>query len=171
MRRWSGLALLAGVTAVLAFTAALPADEPKNEGEWLRREMLNGTAEVKFSEIALERASSPKVKAFAEKMVKEHKECNAKFDKVARDMSLAPIKEFNRDQAGTIDGLQRLRGAEFDRAYMRRMVQDHEKAVKSFENEAKNGTNPDLKKICNDALPHLQEHLKEARQIFDDLGK
>ena len=170
MRRWSGLALLASVTTVLAFAAGLPADEPKNEGEWLRREMLNNTAEVKFSEIALDRATSPKVKAFAEKMVKEHKACNAKFDKVARDLSLEPIKTFNRDQAGTIDGLQKLSGAAFDRAYIRRMVQDHEKAVKSYENEAKNGSNADLKKICNDALPKIQEHLKEARQIADELG-
>jgi putative membrane protein len=165
------LALLAGVGAVLSFTAMLRADDPKSEGEWLRREMLNGKAEIKFSEIALDRASNAKVKAFAEKMVKEHKKCGEKLDTVARAMSLAPITEFNRDQAGTIDGLQKLSGVAFDRAYITRMVQDHEKAVKSFENEARNGTNADLKKICNDALPNLQEHLKEARAIADELNK
>jgi predicted outer membrane protein len=84
-------------------------------------------------------------------------------------MSVTASTEFNRDQSGTIDGLKRLNGAAFDEAYIRRMVQDHERAVKSFEEEAKSGTNAELKRTCNDALPHLQEHLKEARKIANDL--
>ena len=38
-----------------------------------------------------------------------------------------------------------MRGAEFDRAYMRDMVQDHEKDVKKFRQEAEHANDADLK--------------------------
>jgi putative membrane protein len=171
MRTLRSIAFLAGVGMVLTLSATAQADKAKNDNEWLQRAMLNGKAEVKFSEIAVQRGSSVKVKAFAEKMVKEHKQCGEKLAEAARNLSVPAVADFDRDQTGTIDGLKRLSGADFDRAYIRRMVQDHEKTVKSFENEAKSGTNADLKKIANDALPHLQEHLKEAREIANELNK
>jgi putative membrane protein len=169
MKRLSGLAILAGIGAFVTLSAAVRADKPKNDAEWLSREITNNKAEVAFSEIALKRANSAKVKEFAEKMIKGHKKANEKLIEVAKNMSVTVGTELNRDQAGTIDGLKRLSGAAFDEAYIRRMVQDHERAVKSYEDEARNGTNAELKRICNDALPHLQEHLKEARQIANDL--
>jgi putative membrane protein len=159
---------------VLAFSAAAVRadkdDRPVNEKDWLAKEMACGKAEIRFSEIAVKQANSAKVKAFAERMIRDHKKLGEKFEEVARNMSVTAA-ELNRDQTGTIDGLERLSGAAFDQAYMTRMVQDHEKAVRSYENEAKNGSDRDLKKICNDALPHLQEHLKEAREIANDLNK
>jgi putative membrane protein len=169
MRRLSKLAFLAGIGAFLTLSSVVQADKPRSEKEWLSRELTNGKAQMVFSEIALKRSSAAKVKEFAEKMIKEHKKVNEKLGEAAKNMSVTVGTEFNRDQAGTIDGLKRLTGAAFDEAYIRRMVQDHERAVKSFEDEAKSGTNAELKKICNDALPHLQEHLKEARTIANDL--
>jgi putative membrane protein len=159
---------LSGVAALFLFSASVRA--APTEGDWLTREIQNGKAEVQFSELAVKQAEAVKVKLFAARMVKEHKKLGDKLDECARNLSLAVPAELNKDQAGTIDGLKRLSGAAFDRAYITRIVQDHEKAIKSFENEAKNGSNADLKKLANDALPHLQEHLKEARQIANDLN-
>jgi hypothetical protein len=85
MRRVSRLAFLAGMGALLMLSAAAQADKPKNDQEWLSREMTNGKAEVTFSEIALERAGSAKVKEFAEKMVKEHKNMNKKLAEIAKE--------------------------------------------------------------------------------------
>ena len=44
-------------------------------------------------------------------------------------------------------GSRKMRGAEFDRAYMRDMVQDHEKDVKKFRQEAEHANDPDLKSL------------------------
>jgi len=168
MRRAKGFAFLAGFGALLILSAGVRAEV--SEGDWLNKEIRNGNAEVKFSELAVKQADSAKVKLFAAKMVAAHKKMGAKLNEAARNLNVTVSKELNKDQTGTIDGLKRLSGVAFDRAYITRIVQDHEKAVKSFENEARKGSQAELKKIANDALPHLQEHLKEARQIANDLN-
>jgi putative membrane protein len=61
--------------------------------------------------------------------------------------------------------LSRMRGAEFDRAYMRDMVKDHKKAVAMFESEAKNGQDPQLKEFAAKCLPTQKEHLRLAEEI------
>lgn len=171
MRKMSGLALLGGLVVLMAYAAtAAKADETAGEKSFLSKAMACNKAETRFSEIAVKQAESLKVKAYAEKMILAHKRMAKKCDDLATALNVQAA-QLDKDQLGTIDGLERLKGAAFDRAYITRMVQDHEKAIKNFENEAKNGTNADLKKLCNDALPHLQEHLKEARAIADDLKK
>ena len=43
------------------------------------------------------------------------------------------------------------------------MVSDHEKDVKEFQSEAKSAKDPDVKSFAENALPTLEEHLKEAK--------
>jgi putative membrane protein len=61
--------------------------------------------------------------------------------------------------------LAKLQGANFDRAYIRQMVEDHEKAVKLFSQEAQEGQDADLKAFAAETLPTLQEHLKMVSQL------
>ena len=54
------------------------------------------------------------------------------------------------------DRLAKLKGAEFDRAYMREMVQDHDKDVKAFRQHAQSGTDPDVKQFAQKTLPTIE---------------
>ena len=74
-----------------------------------------------------------------------------------------------RSTARRYDKLSKMRGAEFDRAYMRDMVQDHEKDVKKFRQEAQHGGDPDLKGFAQKTLPVLEQHLKMAHDTNKSL--
>ncbi len=52
---------------------------------------------------------------------------------------------------------QRSRGA-FDHAYARAMVQDHQEDLRLYQEEAANGTDPDVKAFAARHVPLLQEH-------------
>ena len=58
-----------------------------------------------------------------------------------------------------------LLGAEFDKAYAKHMVEDHEKAVKLFENASKNIKDPGLKDFATKTLPTIKEHLEMAKKL------
>jgi putative membrane protein len=45
------------------------------------------------------------------------------------------------------------------------MISDHEKAIRMFEGQAKNGKNAELTDFAKKALPPMKEHLKEARDL------
>ena len=54
---------------------------------------------------------------------------------------------------------------EFDKAYVKDMVKDHEKDVKDFQNESQNGTDPNVKQFATKTLPILQGHLESIKQL------
>ena len=58
-----------------------------------------------------------------------------------------------------------LKGAAFDRRFVRDMVSGHEKAIAEYKKEASDGSNADIKAYANQALPVLQKHLDAARNL------
>ena len=63
------------------------------------------------------------------------------------------------------DKMMSLRGAEFDRAYMRHQVKDHEEDVAEFNKESKSAQDADVKACAAKMLPTLKEHLEMARKV------
>ena len=61
--------------------------------------------------------------------------------------------------------LSRLSGAQFDQAYAKAMVEDHEEAVALFEAQTKNGRDAAVKEFASKTLPKLRDHLEMARKL------
>jgi putative membrane protein len=80
------------------------------------------------------------------------------------------MAKMHRKHQSLKDQLSKLSGAEFDRAYMRQMVKDHEDAVKLFQRESTRGKDAELKAWAGKTLPALQEHLRLAREINTRVG-
>lgn len=64
------------------------------------------------------------------------------------------------EHASAKDKLEKLSGAQFDRAYLDQMAKDHQKTIKEFERQSTMGTDPQLKAFAAKVLPDLKEHLK-----------
>ena len=64
-----------------------------------------------------------------------------------------------------LDHLATLTGAEFDRAYMKHMTDDHQTAVTSFDQMSREAVDADVKAWAAKMLPTLQEHLNSAKEI------
>jgi putative membrane protein len=58
-----------------------------------------------------------------------------------------------------------LHGADFDRAFARAMVQEHEEAVALFRKEAQGSGESHVKAFARTTLPTLEEHLRMAREL------
>jgi predicted outer membrane protein len=52
-----------------------------------------------------------------------------------------------------------------DKDYMEMMVKDHQDDWNEFQTEAKNGSDPDVKKWAADMSKVIQKHLELAKQI------
>jgi putative membrane protein len=143
--------------------------EPITDTDFLAQAATSGNAEVKLSELATKQAGDDKVKTFAQKLVKEHTALNDKLADAGRGLKFGVVLALEKETKATYDRLSKLQGAEFDREYLKQMIDDHEKAVTLFEREAKTGTNADVKKFAGDNLAKIKEHLKEARDLRDGL--
>jgi len=133
--------------------------------EFLKEAAAGGIAEVEMGRLASQKAQNADVKRFGERMVTDHSKENAELKQVAASKDVTVPAEPNAEQKEEMDKLSKLSGAAFDREYMRMMVEDHDKDVKAFQDQANGTGDADVKSFASKTLPTLQEHQKMAHDI------
>ena len=145
-------------------TKIAPADQT-----FLRKAAQGGTAEVELGKVAQQNGGSDQVKQFGERMVADHTTVNDTLKQLAASKGVSvPAQPDSADQREKAR-LQKLKGAQFDRAYFDYMVRDHQKDVSEFRKEANSAKDPDVKAFAQQTLPTLEEHLKMAQQAQKNL--
>ena len=124
-----------------------------------------GVAEVKLGQLAIERAASPEVKQFGQRMVTDHTKANQELAIIvqAKNMPIAP--ELDPQHRAMADKLATLQGAAFDQEYLQGQVTDHEQTIALFTTQIKEGQDADLKAFASKTLPTLQEHLHMVQAL------
>ncbi len=130
---------------------------------------MGGMAEVELGKLAEQNAQDNDVKQFGAKMVQDHSAANQKLMPILAEKDITAPQQLDEKHRKTLDKLSKMRGAEFDRAYMHDMVQDHESDVKKFRQEAEHGKDADLKSFAQNTLPVLEQHLKMAHDVNKSL--
>ncbi len=148
------------ISSLLALGAF--AADPKNDHQFVEDAAGGGLAEVKLSQLAVDRSSNATVKDFAQTMVTEHTKANDELRSLADGRTLMLPTELPKNAQKTWDDLNNLSGDKFDKAYADVLVDDHKKTVKLFEKEAKHGEDATLKAWAAKTLPTLQHHLEMA---------
>jgi putative membrane protein len=160
------------VLAVLALGCALvPLAVADNKGDtqFVVQASAANYAEVNFGKLAAKQATNADVRKFAQDMIEDHTKANKQLNDLAFQKKWNIAANMDREHQMEYDRLSKLEGANFDREFMQWMIKDHEKAINACENQAKNGEDAQLKDWCNTMLPHLRDHLKKGRTIFDNL--
>ena len=138
--------------------------------QFIKKAAQGGLAEVQLGQLATEKADSPDVKQFGQKVVDDHGKANDQLKQVASNKGVTIPDKLNAKDAATKARLEKLSGKAFERAYMRDMVVDHTKDVSEFRTESKTAKDPDVKNFASETLPTLQDHLKQAKSIAPKTG-
>jgi putative membrane protein len=152
--------LLTAVNSVAAMAAISSADKT-----FATEAAQGGLAEVEMSQLALQKATSPPVKQFAQQMVADHTTANQELMQLAKSEGIELPSQVDTKHKSALERLQGLNGSSFDAAYMQSMLQDHQQAVEDFQKEAQSGSEPELKSFAQKYLPVLQQHLKMAQSV------
>ena len=141
-------------------TAAGAADK-----EFAMKAAGGGMAEVELGKLAAKNGQSAAVKQFGQRMVTDHSKANEELKAIASAKGITLPAEMSADGKEMMEKLSKLKGEEFDRAYMDGMVEDHMKDVAEFKKEAETGTDKDLKAFAAKTLTVIQGHLQTAQGI------
>ena len=133
--------------------------------KFMKQAAQGGEAEVQLGQLAQQKAQSPDVKAFGQRMVNDHSKANDELKQVASEKGVTlPSQPDSKDKAEK-ERLEKMSGAQFDKAYMNYMVAEHKKDVADFQREATHAKDPAVKNFAQTTLPTLQSHLQEAESI------
>jgi putative membrane protein len=135
------------------------------DSTFMKKAADGGMAEVELGQLAVQKASSPDVKAFGQRMVDDHGKANEQLKQLAAEKHVDLPQEPGAKHKATKARLERLSGADFDQAYVEEMVNDHKKDVAEFQRESKTAKDDDLKNFAAQTLPTLQDHLKQIESI------
>jgi putative membrane protein len=152
-----------GQTAQTPSKSSMNQTEKSADHSFVMKAAEGGMAEVELGKLAASKGSSEQVKQFGQKMVDDHSKVNDELKTLAQNKNITLPTDLNSKDKSTKKKLEKLSGAEFDRAYMQAMVKDHSTDVSEFRKEANSGKDPDVKAFAAKTLPTLENHLKLAQ--------
>lgn len=163
--------LIAG--CAIASTTALAANDKISAEDFVKKAGEGGAAEVAMGKLVASKATDKDVKAFAQRMVKDHTKANEELMTTAKAKGLKVPTEPGLMAKGMNEKLEHQSAdADFDHDYMEHMVKDHESDIKLFRTAAADTTlDPDLRALAKKTLPTLEEHLAAARKVESKLDK
>ena len=137
---------------------------------FLRTAAESGVAEVKFSQLALEKSTSDDVKTFGQKMIDDHTQLDAAMAPVADAMGIRLPKEMNKEDQAAYEKLHTLSGSDFETAYLLQMVKVHHKAMRNYRIEANSVTETQLTDFVTRGEHTIHEHLVMVNKLARDKG-
>lgn len=166
------LVTLATTCALFAFSSPMLAANPlvKADHMFMKEAAQRGIAEVNMGRLAERQAQEASVKDFGRRMVTDHTKVNDQLMTLAKNKGVTLRMETDAQHKAMEKELNRMKGTEFDKAYMEMMVTDHQMDVDAFEQTAKTSRDVALKRFASNNLPTLKEHLKMAQELVKKVG-
>lgn len=173
----AGMRSCLATLGLLAFVATLPAQAATLEDdEIVGIVAVANVNEINAGKLAMSNAYKDKVKAFAERMVKDHRDMDEQMGKLAVRQKLNPTP-------GEISETLKARGSEamedlkiapkgpiFDKEYMAGQVRAHEEVLELLNNQLiPEAKNPELKNLLQKSARQVESHLDHARKLHEEI--
>ena len=124
-----------------------------------------GLTEVKMGQLAEEKSTARVVKDFGKRMITDHSKAYDELRAAAAEEKITLPSEMSTKDQEEYSQLAKLEGESFDRAYARDMVSDHTANMAVFNYEARMGKEGPIQSFASQAIPTLEEHLNQAREM------
>ena len=174
--RWG--AWLAAVGLALASAAPAWSQKPLAralsplESRFLDTAARNGLAEVAAAQLALGKARTPAVRAFAQQMADDHAVLHRELSSLATARSHALPRTPDAAQQSKIEQMAPLKPQAFERRYVEAMgVEAHQASVALFEEVERNTQDRDIQEFAARTLLDLRRHLELSRNLHQTLTR
>lgn len=127
-------------------------------------------AEIMASRLALQKSSSKRVRGIATMLIQQHGKAETSLKQVAMLESIRLPKGTDEAHRAMYRKLQRLSGADFDRAFIAGNVKDHYKTIALFNKELSNGNDTQVRSFATTYLPDIETHTQMITAVASNYG-
>jgi len=133
--------------------------------------------DIDAGKLATAKAHAKEVKAFAEQMITDHTGVNKQATELVTKLKVKPeqnetSKSIKQGGDDNLAQLKKLKGAEFDRAYIDHEVTYHQTVIDALDKTlVPNAKNEELKALLIKVRPAFVAHLEHAKSIQAKLEK
>ena len=130
-----------------------------------------GVIDINAAKQALAKASNKDVKSFAQDMVRDHEAVNKQALDLVKKLKVTPedndtSKTLSKQATEKLAELDKLKGAEYDKAYVANEVAYHKAVNGALETQLiPSASNAELKSLLQTGLKIFQGHQQHAEQV------
>jgi putative membrane protein len=127
--------------------------------------------DIDAGKLAKSHTKNPEVKKFAEQMITDHSAVNKQASELAKKLGVKPennetSKSLKKGGDESNAKLKKLKGAEFDKAYVDHEVAYHEAVLSAIDQTLiPNAKNAELKALIVKVRPAIEAHLQHAKHL------
>lgn len=173
--RFAGALTLATLAAATAVTTNASAGPRLNDLEIAHAAYTAGNIDIRYAHLALAVSENPRVRAFAETMIRDHSAVNRAAVRLIQKLKVTPkdnalSQALVKGAAKKRAALLRLRGRAFDCAYARNELGYHRLVNHTVETSFIPAVKvPALKALLADALVTFKVHQRHAKHMVEAL--
>jgi putative membrane protein len=191
---WSATIAWAGVfsVAVGLGIASAQSSSPKRDGQpspstttdtadhdFVSHAAMSNMAEIQLGHMAAKKTQHTNVKRFAQTMIDDHVKAQQRLADAAYGAGIRWPTKLDEKHRQIQQRLSKLSDDQFDREYMKAMVDGHRDVEKMLAARVSKGeAQPDqvalsakVNQWAAQTLPDVRAHLKEAEQVYGELAK
>lgn len=128
--------------------------------------------EANLGQLAQSNSDNQQVKDYGQMLATDHTNDFSQLHAAAQQANLTvPDAIDSAHNKMMITPFQKLHGTAFDHKYITDMIAGHEKAIALYKKEAADAQNPGIKTYAEAALPTLEKHLDQAKDLSKSGGK
>ena len=158
--------LIAAIGAIAATFAAAVRAADDADSKFLQEAIQTDIAEVKMSELALQRSNDSGVRELAHRLQTDHSTSMQQTAALAKTLGVTPPSQASAQALEDYAQLSKLSGQEFDAAFVTHMVAGHREAVGKFGEQTHANPNAAIADLAAKTLPTLKEHLAMAESLL-----
>jgi len=156
--------LLAALAIAVALSAA-PGHADAERASFFVIDAIKGdNGEIANGTLAAQHGSTAAVRELGAALVRDHSATKAAAIAAGGQEGVGTPTDMTAPARHLQRQLLRLSGPEFDRVFLKALIKDHRKAIAKFEEQRRSG-DAVTRKLAEDALPHLSEHLQVALSL------
>jgi putative membrane protein len=144
---------------------------PALDQKFVKKAMEASLGDVEMGRLALQKSTDSQVRHFAIQETDDHGKILDDLKQVAQQLSMSVPDGPSKGDLKDIDKLKALSGDAFDQAFLKEAAKRHKDEDKSYKDEARTTTSPQLKDLITQEDQILGSHLQQAQQLAQAKGK
>jgi putative membrane protein len=144
---------------------------PVFDKKFVKKAIESNLGDVEMGRLALEKSTDSQVRHYAIQETEDHGKILDELKQAAQQLTMSVPDGPSKSAQKEIDKLKMLAGDAFDQAFLKETVKSHKDEDKSYRDEARTTTSPQLKNLVTQENQIIGNHLQQAQQLAQAKGK
>jgi putative membrane protein len=144
-------------------------NDMEKDADFVAEAVAMNIAEIKMAQLASQRSTNAEVKSIAAMLEADHTKALNELKTLAQSKAITVPVEAKDADKNDLKNLSEEDAEDFDKKWLEKMEDAHEKAINKFERRADNGEDADIKSFATKMVPHLKMHKEKIDACQDNM--